>query len=240
MAIFLIDPGGVIGYIEAIMNRIERENSMLKRTATLIALSTALGTAPAFCQEGPLPAPKKSGGMPVMDTLQKRQSARAFSDRALAPETLSSLLWAANGISRPDGRRTAPTALNCQDMDVYVVTQEGGFRYNAEANALERAATGDLRAWAGKQDYVKTAPVNLIYVQDLKKAKGTGKEEVALFAGVHAGAISQNVYLFCASEGLASVVRRNIDIEALHKALNLRADQVVILGQTVGYPAPAK
>jgi nitroreductase len=210
---------------------------MFKHAATLIALSTALGTAPALCQEGPLPAPKKSGGAPVMDALQKRLSVRAFSDRALAPETLSSLLWAANGVTRPDGRRTAPTALNCQDIDVYLVTQDGGFRYDAAANALERVATGDLRALAGKQDFVKAAPLNLIYVQDLKKAKGSGKEEVALFGGVHSGAICQNVYLFCASEGLATVVRRSIDIEALHKALNLRPDQTIVLGQTVGYPA---
>jgi nitroreductase len=213
---------------------------MFKHTVTLIALAAALGTASAFCQEGTLPAPQKSGGAPLLDALQKRQSAREFLDRALTSETLSSLLWAANGISRPDGKRTAPTALNCQDTDVYVVTKDGGFLYAAAANALVRVATGDLRALAGKQDYAKTAPVNLIYVHDRAKAKGTGAEEIALFAGIHAGAVSQNVYLFCASEGLATVVRRSIDFPALHSALKLRPDQVIVLGQTVGYPVPAK
>jgi nitroreductase len=211
---------------------------MLKHIAVLIALTAANAATPAFCQEGPLPAPKKSGGLPILDALQQRHSSRAFLDRALSPETLASLLWAANGISRPDGKRTAPTALNCQDTDVYVVTKDGGFLYDAAANALVRVATGDLRALAGKQDYAKTAPVNLIYVHDRAKAKGTGAEEIALFAGVHAGAVSQNVYLFCASEGLATVVRRSIDFPALHSALKLRPEQVIVLGQTVGYPAP--
>lgn len=213
---------------------------MINRTVTRIALSAVIGATTAFCQEGALPAPKKSAGMPLMEALQKRQSSRAFADRALPAETLSSLLWAANGISRPDGRLTAPTALNCQDMDVYVVTKDGGFRYDAAANALVRVASGDIRALAGKQDFVKTAPVNLIVVQDLAKAKGADKEEVALFGGIHAGAICQNVYLFCASEGLSAVVRRSIDIPELHKALKLRENQSIILGQTVGFPAAAK
>jgi nitroreductase len=213
---------------------------MFKRTVTLVALSTALGTAPALCQEGPLPTPKKSGGLPLMETLQKRHTSRAFLDRALTPETLSSLLWAANGVSRPDGRRTAPTALNVQDTDVYVVLASGAYLYDAAAHALTLAASGDQRALAGRQDYVKTAPVNLIYVQDRKRLGPRLETDKELFAGVHAGAICQNVYLFCASENLACVVRRSIDIPALHKALNLRPEQVIVLGQTVGYPAPEK
>lgn len=204
---------------------------MFKRTVTGLVLAAVVGVVPVFGQESQqLPEPKKSGGMPVMEALQKRQSSRAFLDRALSAETLSSLLWAANGISRPDGRRTAPTAMNVQDTDVYVVMASGSYFYNAAKNALEPVATGDQRKLAGKQEFVHTAPVNLFFVQDRKRG---GSDD--LTAGVHAGAICQNVYLFCASEGLACVVRRNIDIPELHKALNLRSDQVIVLGQTVGY-----
>jgi Nitroreductase len=214
---------------------------MFKHAVSGIVLAAVVGVVPVFGQESQqLPEPKKSGGMPVMEALQKRHSSRAFLDRALSAETLSSLLWAANGISRPDGRRTAPTAINVQDTDVYAILATGAYLYDAKANALTLAASGDHRALAGKQDFVKTAPVNLIFVQDRKRLGERLEGDKELFAGVHAGAICQNVYLFCASEGLACVVRRNIDIPALHKALNLRPDQVIVLGQTVGYPAPAE
>ena len=208
---------------------------MFKHAVTGIVLAAVVGVVPVFGQGGPLPEPKKAGGMPLMEALQKRQSSRAFLDRELSAETLSSLLWAANGISRPDGRRTIPTSMNVQDTDVYVVMASGAYFYDAAKNALEPVVTDDLRKLAGKQEFVHTAPVNLFYVQDRKRG---GSDD--LTAGIHAGAICQNVYLFCASEGLASVVRRNIDIPALHKALNLRPDQVIVLGQTVGYPKPAE
>ena len=213
---------------------------MLKHAVTGIVLAAVIGAVPVFGQEGKLPEPKKSGGIPVMDALQKRHSSRAFLDRALSVETLSSLLWAANGVSRPDGRLTAPTALNVQDMDVYVIQATGAYLYDAKANALTLAAAGDHRALAGEQAYVKTAPVNLIIVQDRKRTSARLDSDMELFAGIHAGAICQNIYLFCASEGLACVVRRNINIPALHKALNLRPEQVIVLGQTVGYPAPTE
>jgi len=183
----------------------------------------------------PLPRPATSGGMPLMEALAKRQSRRSFSEKELPQQVLSNLLWAAWGVNRPaTGQRTAPSAHNRQPIDLYVVTAQGAWLYDARAHSLVRAAEGDLRKLAGTQDFVYTAPVNLIYVEDTEKSGGD--PQAAVWSGVTAGAIAQNVYLFCASEGLATVVRGWVDPGPLGKALGLRPSQRVILAQTVGYP----
>ena len=171
-----------------------------------------------------------------MQALKKRESGREFSSRELSPETLSSLLWAAWGINRPDGRRTAPSARNLQDLDVYVAMSDGLYLYEAKNHQLQRILSEDIRAATGNQDYVKDAALNLIFVSDLAKLNVPDPMAVEFFTGTHTGFLSQNVYLFCASEGLSTVVRGNVDTAALAKVMKLRADQKITLTQSVGYP----
>ncbi len=198
-------------------------------------LSRTLLLLPAFVFAQDLPKPANTGGIPLMDALARRQSIRTFSQRELAPQVLSNLLWAAWGVNRPStGQRTAPSAHNHQPIDLYVIIAGGAFLYDAKSHRLAPAATGDLRKLAGRQDFVYTAPVNLIYVEDT--ARSGQDAQSAVWSGVTAGAIAQNVYLFCASEGLATVVRGWVDPEPLAKVLALKPTQRVILAQTVGYP----
>lgn len=185
----------------------------------------------------PLARPQTDGGKPLMQALKERATSRAFSPETLPGQTLSNLLWAAFGINRPEsGRRTAPSAQNLQEMDVYVVHAEGAYLYDAKAHALAPIASGDHRAITGRQSFVKDAPVTLVFVADHAKMAKLGAEEKELYAAAGAGAISQNVYLFCASEGLATGVRASIDRPTLAAALKLRPDQKILLAQTVGYP----
>ncbi len=169
-----------------------------------------------------------------MQALQARKSSREFSPEKLAPQVLSDLLWAAWGVNRPDGHRTAPSAHNRQEIEVYAALREGVYRYDAKAHRLDPVAEGDLRAATGTQDFVAGAPLNLVYVADLGRAAGNSEEEKASFSAMTAGAIAQNVYLYCASEGLATVVRASIDPAELAKTLKLGGNQRIILAQTVG------
>jgi len=182
-----------------------------------------------------LPNPQKEGGKPLMTALNNRMSSRSFSGEKLPMQTLSNLLWAAFGINRPDGKRTAPSAVNWQETDIYVITADGVYLYDAKKNSLETILAKDIGAMAGKQEFVKDAPVNLIYVADFAKVKG-GSFDQQIEVGADVGLIAENVYLFCASEGLATVVRANIDRDSLAKELKLRPEQKIILGQSVGYP----
>jgi SagB-type dehydrogenase family enzyme len=172
-----------------------------------------------------------------MQVLKDRHSSREFSSQKLPPQVLSNLLWAAFGVNRPDsGKRTAPSAMNWQEIDVYVATQDGLYVYDAKANALNPVLAQDVRGATGMQPFVKEAPVNLVYVADLAKTGRVGGEMQTLFTAADTGFIAQNVYLFCASEGLAVVVRGSVDRAALAKLIKLRPDQKIILAQTVGYP----
>ncbi|MGO9374570.1 MAG: nitroreductase family protein [Syntrophobacteraceae bacterium] len=189
--------------------------------------------------EGPaiiqLPDPKKDGGKPLMAALNARMSTKTFNGEKLPMQTLSNLLWAAFGINRPDGRRTAPSAKNWQETEIYVATADGVYLWDAKKNTLETILTKDIRAITGNQEYVKDASVVLIYVSDYVKVNA-GEMDKQILVGADTGMIAENVYLFCASEGLATVVRANIDINALGKELKLRPDQKIILDQCVGYP----
>ena len=181
--------------------------------------------------------PQTDGGKPLMQVLKERQSMRSFSPRELPPQILSDLLWSACGINRPEsGLRTAPTARNLQQIDVYVVMANGAYLYDFKANMLTPVVSGDLRAATGKQDFVKDAPINLVFVADMARMTGMSQADMDLYAATDTGNVSQNVYLYCASAGLSTVVRGWIDREAMAKALKLRRDQKVILAQTVGYP----
>jgi SagB-type dehydrogenase family enzyme len=183
-----------------------------------------------------LPKPKMEGGKPLMEALKERKTSRDFSSEKLPLQVLSNMLWAANGINRPDGKRTAPTAMNKQEIDVYVAMADGLYLYDAKTNTLVGVLAGDIREATGKQPFVKNAPVNLIFVADFAKMGDMPEDQKVFYSATDTGYISQNVYLFCASEGLATVVRGMVDKPALAATMKLRSDQKIILAQTVGYP----
>ncbi|MHC1713907.1 MAG: SagB/ThcOx family dehydrogenase [Solidesulfovibrio sp.] len=184
-----------------------------------------------------LPTPASSGAVTLEAALKARQTRREYDARPLPDDVLSGLLWAACGINRPEiGKRTAPTAQNRQEIEVYVAKADGLFHYDIKEHALTRVSDADIRAITGKQPFVATAPVNLVYVADMGKVAGSSAEEKAFFAGADTGFVSQNVYLYCAAMGLATVVRANIDMPALAKAMELPDGKRITLAQTVGYP----
>jgi nitroreductase len=184
-----------------------------------------------------LPAAQMTGGRPLMDCLKARQSIREFGPDKISAQILSNLLWAADGINRPDsGKRTAPSAVNWQDIDIYVATADGLFLFMPKEHALKKILGEDVRAAMGTQDFVKAVPVNLIYVSDYAKLPRGDDENRRFYSGTHTGFISQNVYLYCASEGLATVVRGLIDREAMAKVMQLRPEQHITFAQSVGYP----
>jgi nitroreductase len=212
---------------------------MEHRCATIVVLvGSILAAASGSAQDmGPvsLPAPQTEGGMPLMQALKLRATARAFAPDPLPPQTLANLLWAAWGINRPqEGKRTAPSTRNWQEIEVVVLNAAGAYAYDAGGNALKPLAAGDMRALAGTQDFVKDAPVTLVLVADTSRMQG-GPDTQA-FAYADAAFVSQNVYLFCASEGLATGVRASVDRPALAKALKLRDSQLVVFAQSVGFP----
>jgi SagB-type dehydrogenase family enzyme len=183
-----------------------------------------------------LPPPEKSGGLPLMEALAKRQSSRDFAPDPLPVQLLSDLLWAAYGMNRADGGRTSPSALNVQETDIFVALPSGAYRYDAVTHELHLVASSDLRRITGYQDFVDEAPLDLVYVADHLKMNRVPVGQRESYASVSAGAITQNVYLFAASNGLATVIRAWIDRAAIADALGLTHDQQVLLSQTVGYP----
>lgn len=184
-----------------------------------------------------LPEPQLDKGIPLMQAFEKRHSTRNFSERDIPMQELANLLWAANGINRKEsGKRTVPTARNRQDIDVYVCNKEGVFRYDAQEHALVTINNHDIRSMTGTQAYVATAPANLIIVSDLDKMEGD-RESNLQTANVEAGFVSQDIYLYCASENMATVVRGSIDRDKLAVEMELKPNQYIVVGQTVGYPA---
>lgn len=183
-----------------------------------------------------LPKPRQSGGKPLLDTLRLRRSSREFDVRELDVDILSDLLWAAFGVNRSDGHRTAPSARNWQEVDIYVASKGGLYLLDPTSWTLKRLLSDDVRAATGMQDFVATAPLNLIYVADLSRTDSQDRQEQRFYSAIDVGFISQNVYLFCASQGLATVVRGLVDRKGLAKLMRLRLEQRVIVAQTVGYP----
>jgi nitroreductase len=176
-----------------------------------------------------------------MQLLAKRSSSREFSSEPLPVSILSQMLWAAAGINRPEsGHRTAPTANNRQEIDIYVATAVGLYLYDAKPNLLKPILSGDIRGATGTQAFVKEAAVNLVYVADYARMRSLSDEMKNMYAAAGTGFISENVYLYCAAEGLATVVRAGIDRPALAKIMGLRPEQKIILAQSVGYPKKKK
>lgn len=204
----------------------------------LAVIAVAAGGSPQAQAENKgyidLPQPDRKGGMPLMQALNNRRSQRSFSPKALDMQTLANLLWAAWGVNRDNGKRTAPSANNRQEITVYCAMQSGCYRYDAHQHRLVQITDTDLRAQTGQQGFVDDAPLNLIFAADMDKASSE------FYAACDTGFISQNVYLFCASAGLATVVRGWFDQKLLAKAMDLPQKMRIILCQTVGYPAQGK
>jgi len=180
--------------------------------------------------------PQMDGGRLLMYVLKERKSSRDFSPKKLPLRVTSNLLWCANGINRPmTGKRTAPSANNRQEIDIYVARADGLFLYNANSHQLDPISSQDIRGLTGTQSFVAKAPLNLIYVADLSRASDTNTQGKEFYAALDTGFIGQNVYLYCASEGLVTVFRTSIDQEQLATAMHLRPDQKIIAAQTVGY-----
>jgi len=183
-----------------------------------------------------LPPPTKHGGLPLMDALARRRSSRDFASAPLPLPLLSDLLWSAYGMNRAGGGRTAPSALNAQEIDVFVALSSGAYLYDATAHQLNLVAASDLRRVTGYQDFVDEAPLDLVYVADHARMGLVPVAQRESYASTAAGAIAQNVYLFAACNDLATVIRAWIDRAAIADALGLTHDQQVLLSQTVGYP----
>lgn len=188
-----------------------------------------------------LPKPQTDGGKPLMQALKDRRSVREIAPDKLSVQTLSNLLWAAFGVNRPEGPmgrpgRTAPSAMNLQEIELYVALAEGVYRYEAVPHRLTPVLPGDIRAQAGRRPAVAQAPVTLIYVSDISKFAKVQQPELQIaFTNADVGFIGQNVYLFCASEGLAGWFHTP-DREGLAKTLRLAPEQRVLYVHTVGYP----
>jgi len=211
---------------------------MLSRRQFLAVMLMTAAAAQAQ-QAGPikLPAPLTEGGMPLMQALKARRSSRAFARHKIPLQALSNLLWAAFGVNRPDsGGRTAPSAHGWQEIDLYVVLEEGTYVYDAKNHALLPVIGGDLRGKTGQQDFVGIAPLDVVFVANYGRMGSGNEQEKKFLAACDTGFISQNVYLSCASEGLACVVRGWVDRSELGRALGLAHDQEIVLAHTVGYP----
>ena len=198
-------------------------------------MSLLLFTSALYAQNIKLPTPNKSGGKPLMTVLNERKSSRDFSEKSLPNQQLSNLLWAAWGYNRAD-KRTAPSSQNKQEMDIYVALASGCYLYDARKNELVLVVKQDLREKTGKQDFVKNAPVNIIFVADKRKMAQQDEQSMLQTAYINTGFINQNIYLYCASEGLATVIRAWVDKAALALAMKLHDQQEIIVCQTVGYP----
>jgi len=185
-----------------------------------------------------LPPPRSQGGKPLIEALRLRRSIRAYAPQPLPPQVLSDLLWAAFGINRPaSGDRTAPYWRHVMVIDVFAAMSDGVWLYEPKAHRLLPYLQGDIRARTGTQDFVATAPLNLVYVAHGERMGDIPAEDRRLYASVDTGFIGQNVYLFCASEGLATVFRAALDYGQLARTMELGAGQFVTFAQTVGYPA---
>lgn len=190
-----------------------------------------------------LKAPVLDHGTAVMRAMKARKTTRELLNQKLSLQQLSELLWAAGGVSRDDGRRTAPSAMNVHPVDVFVVLPEGIYHYEPDKHQLSPVVEGDFRKQTGTQDFVATAPVNLVYVADFGRFKklsprfaSTPTEELMKWVCLEVGHQSQNVYLYCASEKLGATFRVSVDRERLGKLLKLHPGQAVIAAQTVGIP----
>lgn len=210
-------------------------NAIMK-TASALFLTAALASAGTDID---LPKPQTTGGKPLMEVLATRKSTRTYDkEKDLSLETLSTLLWAGNGVARDADHRTAPSALNSREIVLYVVGRTATYRYDAEANKLVFVKEGDFRAATGFQAFAGDAAVNILLVCDMDRMGSMDAAGRAKYSATDAAYVSENLYLYCASEDLATVVRGSVDADAVSKLLDLPASHKIILAQSVGYAKP--
>ena len=209
------------------------------KTSILITLFLAIMTTTAFSAGNTgdivLDKPNLTRGESIMATLSQRQSSREFSTKELSHTDLSDLLWAANGVNRADGKRTAPSAMNLQEITIYAFMESGVYEYDFKNHTLVLIEKGDHRKLsAGKQEFAVTAPLTLVYVGDTDKLSKFGEQSLVI-AAMDAGLISQNVNLFCASECLVNVPRISMDVEGIKALLDLSEHDVPLMNNVIGY-----
>lgn len=228
-------------------SRLSRRN-FLTSTGAAGAAIVVPGLIPVSARAAPtqvpgevraLPAPSKEGGMPLMQALSLRRSTREFSTRKIPDQVLGDLLWAAYGVNRANGDRTAPSWRHIIVIDVYAAMEDGLWLYDPKRHALVAHPAGDIRARTGQQDFPARAPLNLVYVAHGQRMSELTPENRKLFCSVDTAFIGQNVYLYCASVGLATVFRGAVDYPKLAQAMRLPEEQFVTFAQTVGYPKEA-
>jgi SagB-type dehydrogenase family enzyme len=183
--------------------------------------------------------PDLNKGISIMQALKKRKTTRDISDKKLTLQQLSDLLWAADGVNRSDGKRTSPAAMGIYCIDIYVVLPEGVYLYDPDKHQLNPVAKGDFRKSAGMQDFVYIAPVNLVYTFTLRNRKNAPaqvpEQKRKIWGDVEVGCLVQNVYLYCASQGLGAVVRGMVDQKKFGEILKLKPEQIIV-AQTIGHP----
>ena len=191
----------------------------------------------AMAQDIKLPAPNKKVKMSLMDALQQRASIRDYSEKAVSDDVLSQVLWAACGINRPESKRiTAPSAINAQDIQVYVVRQDGAYLYLPETNVLRKVSGKDLRRdVAGFQEFAAKAPISLVLVSDRSKFGNHGRN-ADMFGAMDSGYVSENICLVCTALGLATVPRASMNHEVLRTELGLTQQQITLLNHPIGWP----
>lgn len=210
---------------------------MMRKIVLIFAIVfSSIGCNAQEAKKISLPLPNTEGGKPLMEALKGRETQRTFTDKKLSEQQLANLLWAAYGINRPEsGRRTAPSAVNWQETDIYVSLETGVYLYDAKKNELTTVLSGDYRKDMAKQNFAAKAAVVLVYVADFSKMGVASKEDKDFYSAVDAGYISQNVYLFCSSENMSTVVLGMIDKPKIKDLLKLKDNQKIILSQCVGF-----
>jgi len=205
--------------------------------AATLAAAGLVRPATAQTPATQLPPPVMEGGMSVMQALNKRRSIRSFSTQPLSEQIMSNVLWAAFGVNRPEGaERTAPSWRGSKETDVYVCTAAGVFLYEPKTHVLQQTLGTDIRAKTSSMVFAATAPAVLVYVADLSRMAKAPREEQVLNAHVDAGIVGQNVYLYCASAGLGTVILGSVDRAGLPQRMALREGQIVTFAQPVGHP----
>jgi SagB-type dehydrogenase family enzyme len=210
----------------------------MKKINVLVWLM-AMSIATSFAADKVIKLSKPNMNRPttLMKAFSERKSTREYSSKELNNADLSDLLWAANGINRSDGKRTAPSAMDRNDVDVYVVLPDGVYLYDAKEHKLDLVSEGDYRAAvAGNgQDFVKSAPLSLVLVSELSRLGDTKNSQTQLMGAVDVGIVSQNIALFCAGANLATVPRASMNRDLLKNALKLKDSQLLLINHPVGY-----
>ncbi len=186
-------------------------------------------------QDIQLPLPQTRGGMPLYEALYRRSTAREFSSAKLTLQQISDLLWCANGINRTDGKRTAPSARNAQEIDIYVLMSDAAYLYEPIENKLVLVSVKDLRPVTSHSAFAQEAPLMLLFVANYEKMEAFDENAREFYGATDAGYVSQNTYLYCAANGLNTVVMGHIYRDDIQEALKFKGKAV--LAQSVGYPA---